>query len=117
MIPPPLTPAALDGIRIVDLTDASCVYATKILCDLGAEVIRVEPPGGDAMRRQPPLDGVTGESLFHAFMNVNKRSVVLDLETAEGRELFRRLVDSADVVVESRPPGALDQQGIGYRAL
>jgi benzylsuccinate CoA-transferase BbsE subunit len=117
MIPPPLTPGALDGIRIVDLTDASCVYATKILCDLGAEVIRVEPPGGDAMRRQPPLDAVTGDSLFHAFMNVNKRSVVLDLETAEGRELFRRLVDSADVVVESRPPGALDQQGIGYRAL
>ncbi|HVV94775.1 MAG TPA: CoA transferase [Hyphomicrobiales bacterium] len=113
----PLTLGALDGIRIVDLTDASCVYATKILVDLGGEVIRVEPPEGDPMRRQPPLDTATGDSLFHAFMNVNKRSVTLDLDTAEGRDLFRRLVDSADVVIESRAPGSLDRQGIGYRAL
>jgi benzylsuccinate CoA-transferase BbsE subunit len=111
-----LAPAALHGIRILDLTDKSCVYATKILCDLGAEVIRIEPPEGDAMRKVPPLDAATGESLFHAFMNVNKRSVVLDLAAAEGQALFRRLVASADMVMESRRPGELDALGIGYAA-
>lgn len=112
-----LTPLALEGIRIVDLTDLSSVYATKILCDLGAEVIRVEPPGGDALRRQPPFDDGTGESLFHAFMNVNKRSVTLDLEADSGRELFRRLVASAHLVVESCPVGFLDARGIGYSSM
>ena len=111
-----LTPGALEGIRIIDLADASCVYGTKVLCDLGAEVIRIEPPDGDPMRHQHPLDEATGESLFHAFMNVNKRSVTLDLERESGRELFRRLVASADVVVESRPAGALDKLGVGYNA-
>lgn len=112
-----LTPLALEGIRVVDLTDVSSVYATKILCDLGAEVIRVEPPAGDALRRQPPFDEETGQSLFHAFMNVNKRSVTLDLDQPSGQELFRRLVVSADIVVESCPVGALDARGVGYRAI
>jgi len=111
-----LTPLALDGVRVLDLADKSCVYATKVLCDLGAEVIRIEPPGGDPMRHQPPLDDRTGESLFHAFMNVNKRSVTLDLDKPDGQALFRKLVASAGIVVESAAPGSLDARGIGHAA-
>lgn len=112
----PLTSTALHGIRVVDMTDRSCVYATKVLADLGAEVIRIEPPGGDPMRRQPPLDDVTGTSLFHAFMNVNKRSVMLDLDSREGQERLRRLIGTAQIVVESCKPGYLDRLGLGYPA-
>ena len=111
----PLTSMALRGIRIVDLTDRSCVYATKILADLGAEVIRVEPPGGDPMRSQLPVDQATGASLFHAFMNVNKRSVTLDLNSHDGQERLRQLIGSAQIVVESFAPGHLDRLGLGYR--
>lgn len=111
-----LTPRALDGIRVLDLTDKSAVYATKILCDLGAETIRVEPRAGDPMRRMVPLDAATGESLFHAFMNVNKLSVTLDLDRAADQAAFRRLVARSDLVVESFAPGALDRLGIGYEA-
>ena len=109
-----LTPRALQGVRILDLTDKSCAYATKILCDLGADVIRIEPPGGDPMRHCPPLDAETGNSLFHMYMNVNKRSVTLDLEQTVGAARFRQLVGSTAVVVESARPGWLNELGIGY---
>lgn len=112
----PLVAAALNGVRVIDLTDESCVYATKMLADLGAQVIRIEPPGGDALRKLPPFDRHTGESMFHAFMNVNKLSVTLDLESGEGRDLFRRLVGTAAIVVESCPPGVLEAADIGYSA-
>lgn len=111
---PPLTPHPLDGVRVLDLADKSCVYATKMLADLGAEVVRIEPPQGDPMRQVPPLDAVTGQSLFHAYMNANKRSVVLDLETPHGQAMFRRLAETAAIVVESCPPGFLSKRGIGY---
>jgi crotonobetainyl-CoA:carnitine CoA-transferase CaiB-like acyl-CoA transferase len=109
----PLASTALAGIRVIDMTDRSCVYATKVLADLGAEVIRIEPPGGDPMRRQPPLDEATGISLFHAFMNVNKRSVTLDLDSPEDRERLGRLIGTAQIVVESCKPGYLDGLGLG----
>jgi benzylsuccinate CoA-transferase BbsE subunit len=110
----PLTSTALGGIRVIDMTDRSCVYAAKILTDLGAEVIRIEPPGGDPMRKQPPLDDVTGASLFHAFMNVNKRSVLLDLERPDDQERLRGLIKTAQIVVESFKPGYLDRLGLNY---
>lgn len=112
-----LAAAALDGVRIIDLTDKSCVYATKILSDLGADVIRVEPTSGDPMRHYPPIDTKSGESMFHAFMNVNKSSITVDLDTADGKDMFSRLVKSAAIVVESRRPGELDAMGIGYKQL
>src|SRR6185437_923594 len=113
----PSTPRPLDGVRVIDMADRSCVYATKMLADLGADVVRIEPPDGDPMRRVPPLDGETGQSLFHAFMNSNKRSVVLDLETSQGQAIFRRLVAAAGIVVESCPPGHLAARGIAYADL
>ncbi|WP_345251335.1 CaiB/BaiF CoA-transferase family protein [Pigmentiphaga soli] len=112
-----LTPGALEGIRVIDMADTNAVYATKVLCDLGAEVIRIEPPGGDPMRKVRPVDEETGISAFYAFMNTNKRSVTLDLDSAEGAALFRKLVASADIVVESEMPGRLAALGLSYEDL
>lgn len=110
----PLTPRPLDGVRVLDMADRSCVYATKMLADMGADVVRIEPPGGDPMRHVKPLDGASGESLFHVFMNTNKRSVMLDLDTPQGQAAFRRLAGAAGIVVESCAPGYLAERGIAY---
>jgi crotonobetainyl-CoA:carnitine CoA-transferase CaiB-like acyl-CoA transferase len=110
----PLTPRALEGVRVIDMTDTNSVYATKMLCDLGAEVIRVEPTDGDPMRRVQPFDEATGVSAFYAYMNTNKRVVTLDLERKASADLFRKLVASADVVVESKTPGHLAGLGLDY---
>jgi benzylsuccinate CoA-transferase BbsE subunit len=113
---PQLMPSALEGIRVIDMTDTNAVYTTKMLCDLGADVIRIEPPQGDPMRNVQPVDETTGISAFYAYMNCNKRSVTLDLDTSGGIELFRKLVASADVVVESERPGRLAALGVDYAA-
>ena len=109
-----LTPRALEGVRVIDMADTSAVYATKILCDLGADVIRIERPQGDPMRSVQPIDEETGISAFHAYMNTNKRSVTIDLDTSDGADRFRKLVASADVVVESEVPGRRAGRGRGY---
>ncbi len=113
---PPLTSGALKGVRVLDLSDSSCVYGAKVLADLGADVVRIEPVSGDPMRKMVPLDDVTGESLFYRFMNTNKRSVALDLEQESGRTQFARLVASADIVFESTTPGYLAGLKLDYRA-
>jgi crotonobetainyl-CoA:carnitine CoA-transferase CaiB-like acyl-CoA transferase len=111
------TPTALAGIRVIDMTDKSCVYATKVLADMGADVIRVEPTSGDPMRAVEPLDPSSGRSLFHAYMNANKRTVALNLDSEAGIEAFKKLVGSASIVVESARPGQLAAKGIGYEDL
>lgn len=116
-VSPPLTPGALKGVRVLDLSDESCVYGAKVLADLGADVVRVEPAGGDPMRKMAPLDPQTGESLFHRFMNTNKRSVVIDLAQKSGRAQFSRLVASADIVFESTAPGYLAGLKLDYKEL
>ena len=111
---------ALSDVRVLDLTTPLGAYCTKLLADLGADVIRVEPPGGDPARGIGPFvadEAHPDRSIWFLFQNSNKRSVTLDLESADGRELFRRLAARADIVVESFAPGYLDQQGIGYDAL
>lgn len=114
---PTLAPGALTGVRVIDLSDTNGVYATKMLVDLGADVIRVEPASGDPMRKVEPMVAATGESAFYAYMNAGKRAVALDLDTAQGRAMFADLVASAEIVVESARPGTLDAKGIGYSAL
>lgn len=116
-VSPSLTPGALQGVRVLDLSDRSCVYGAKVLADLGADVVRIEPADGDPMRSMAPLDPESGESLFYRFMNINKRSVVLDLEQTSGQAQFARLAASADIVFESTPPGYLAERGIDYAAL
>ncbi len=92
--------AALAGIRVVDLGPAGCELAGRILADLGAEVLRVEPPGGAESRRLPPFDGA-GRSLWWAAYARGKRSVILDCTTAGGRGELERLLAGADVLVEA----------------
>ena len=113
-------PAALDDIRVLDLAGEIGQYCTKLLADLGADVIKVEPPEGDPVRNLPPFyhdEAGPQKSLYWLNLNTSKRSVTLDIEEPEGRELFERLVATADVVVESFEPGYLDGLGLGYGGL
>ena len=94
---------ALDNLRILDLTDERAIYGAKMLADLGAEVIRPEPPDGDPLRqRGPRIEGAAPRaSLWHAFFASSRRFVTLDPETQAGGTLLKRLVDRADVVLVS----------------
>jgi benzylsuccinate CoA-transferase BbsE subunit len=109
----------LEGTRVVDLTDESGFLAGKILGDMGADVIKLEPPGGDPARRGPFVSGVEDpeRSLLWLAMNTSKRGITLDLTSGRGAELFRDLVATADVVLETARPGALDERGIGWQSL
>ncbi|HEX3244668.1 MAG TPA: CoA transferase [Chloroflexota bacterium] len=111
---------ALGDVRVLDLTNESGLYCTKLLADLGADVIKIEPPGGDPTRSIGPFlnDEPSPErSLFFFHFNTNKRSITLDIETRDGQEIFRRLAATADVIVETFSPGYLDDRCIGYEAL
>jgi crotonobetainyl-CoA:carnitine CoA-transferase CaiB-like acyl-CoA transferase len=99
--------AALEGVRVADLSGAIGAYATKLLGDLGADVVTVEPPGGDRLRFTPPLRDGTGPpegSLVHAYLGSAKRGVTLDVARPEAVELLAPLGDWADVVVLSPTP-------------
>lgn len=109
----------LSPYRVLDLTDSRAELGPMILADLGADVVKVEPPGGSPSRMAPPLAHGAGgpESIrFHVF-NRNKRSVTCDLESAEGRDAFLGLVRGADFVVENAAPGAMAAMGVGFEAL
>ena len=105
----------LDGVKVVDATRLlPGGYATMLLSDMGAEVIKVEQPGlGDYMRATPPTRD--GESPVHATVNRNKLSIGLDLKAAEGKEILRRLVRDADVFVEGFRPGAMKRLGFSFQ--
>ncbi len=114
------TPAALDDIRVLDLAGEIGHYCTKLLADLGADVIKVEPPGGDPARNLPPFyhdEADPQKSLYWLNLNTSKRSVTLNIEDPEGRKLLEKLVARADVVLESFEPGYLDGLGLGYEGL
>ena len=106
----------LSGIRVLDLTQNMCgPYCTQILGDLGAEIIKIEPPGGDILRRRGIRQG--RNSLAFMQFNRGKKSVELDLEKPKQREIYRNLAKTADLVVEDMGPGACDRLGIGYEIL
>jgi formyl-CoA transferase len=108
----------LSGVRVVDLTRVMAgPYCTMLLGDLGADVIKIERPGtGDDTRAWgPPF--IHGVSAYYLSVNRNKRSITLDLKHPAGQEVFWRLVDRADVVVENFSPGTVDRLGIGYQAV
>ena len=108
--------SALDGIRVLDLTQVMAgPYCSMLLCDMGADVIKIEPPRGDSTRRMPGAVGTDSPS-FNA-VNRGKRGVVIDLKLQAGLETFRRLVVDADVMVENYRPGVLDRLGLGYKEL
>jgi crotonobetainyl-CoA:carnitine CoA-transferase CaiB-like acyl-CoA transferase len=109
-----MTAKPLDGIRVLDLTWVYAgPFATMMLSDLGADVIKVEgPPFGDWTRVVPPLEN--GHSGYFYMLNRRKKSIALDLKEEEGRKLFMRLVERSDVVAENFKAGTLDRLGIGY---
>ena len=106
--------AALAGVRVIDLTDELGAYTGRLLADLGAEVIRVELPGGSRTRHIEPLVEVDGETIsaFELFVNAGKKSVVIDLSAASGVSQLEELLASADILVESPRP-VLAEAGIG----
>jgi len=110
----------LGGYRVLDLAGPMGVYCGKLMADMGADVIKIEPPGGDPMREIGPFIGGQpgpGRSLYWLHFNTNKRSVTLDINTAEGVAALRRLVLASDVLLETGPPGYMDSLGLGYESL
>ena len=114
-------PGVLGDITVLELSQGiPGAYCGKLLASLGARVIKVEPPEGDAGRSLPPFAGDTPHperSAPFLYLNTAKESIALDLARAPGRSVFRRLVPEADVIVESYPPGTLARWGLSYAAL
>lgn len=110
------SPPPLDGIRVLDLSRVLAgPYCTALLSDLGADVVKIEAPGGDDSRHLGPFRD--DESVYFAMLNRGKRSIALDLKDEQDLRIFWRLVDEADVVVENFRPGVTDRLGIGADAL
>ena len=120
MLPTTSTASALDDLRVLDLAGEEAVYCTKLLADLGADVIRLEPPAGSPIRNRAPFVGDIEDrerGILHLYLNSSKRGITLDVEQPEGRDIFKKLVATADVVVESFKPGYLASLGLGYADL
>ena len=107
-------PGPLHGVRVIDLSRVlAAPFATMMMADLGADVIKVESPVGDDTRRWGP-PWVNGESAYFTCTNRNKRAIVLDFKREEAREVLRRLIADADVVIENFRVGTMEKWGLGY---
>ena len=110
----------LSGITVVDLATPWGEYAGRLLADLGATVLKVEPPGGAAARSMPPCDdrpGAEGRSLYWDTVAAGKQAYTADITTPEGRDAVLALLRGADVLVESFAPGTMEALGLGYEVL
>ena len=111
----------LTGIKVLDLSaDIAGSFCARLLADYGADVLKVEPPAGSAMRRIGPFyhdDPHPEKSLFFLILNLNKKGVTLNLQSAAGRRILRELIPHVDLVIETCRPGYLDDLGIGYAGL
>lgn len=112
-----ISKGALNGIRVLDLTRVLAgPYSTMIMADLGAEVIKIEIPGkGDDTRQFGPF--IDDESSYFMNLNRNKQGITLNLKSEKGKELFRSMVEKADVVIENFRPGTMEKLGVGYEDL
>jgi len=111
---------ALAGRRVLELADEKGAYCGKLLADLGADVVKLERPGGDPSRHRPPrISSTSGreESFSFLYMNTSKRGAGLDLRQAEGRRLLAELASGADLVIETFTPGTLEAYDLGYERL
>jgi crotonobetainyl-CoA:carnitine CoA-transferase CaiB-like acyl-CoA transferase len=107
----------LTDVRVIEYCDEAGAWAGKLLADMGADVIKVEPPGGNRTRSYPPFmhdEAHPDRSLVFWHNNTSKRGVTLDLDTDEGREVFRRLASDATLVLEDQPPGRMAEWGLDY---
>ena len=110
---------ALSGLRVIDVSQVMAgPFCAMVLADLGADVVKIEPPGGDSTRQMPGGAGPDHRDTpsFNA-VNRGKRSVVVNLKTAEGRAIVSRLAEAADILVENYRPGVMAALGLGYEAL
>ena len=109
-------PGPLDGIRVLDFSMfLAGPYCTRLMADLGAEIIKVEPPGGDFLRNTPPYRN--GQSAYFAHMNCGKKSIVLDLKSKKGRQAILKLIHTVDVVLENFRPGVMARLDLDYTTL
>jgi formyl-CoA transferase len=111
---------ALSGYRVLDLADSWGAYCCKLLADLGADVLKIEPPEGDSGRAMPPFVNDIPhpeKSLYFLHRNAGKRGMTLNLETCEGCDIFVKLAESADVLVDNSPPDYMSFLGLDYEAL
>ncbi len=112
---------ALEGVKVIDLThQIAGPYCTKLLADFGADVIKVERPGGDVARRMPPFfhdETDADKSLLFLYLNTNKRGITLNLKTLQGREMLKELVRGADMLVENFSPRVMPGLGLDYDSL
>lgn len=110
----------LSPYRVLDLADEKGAMAGKLLGDLGADVIKIEKPGGDAARKIGPFyhdENDPEKSIFWFSYNNNKRGITLDIESEEGRNIFKRLVKESDFIIETFDPGYMSKLGLGYEEL
>ena len=113
---PSRRPHALDGIRVLDVTQFMAgPFCSTILADLGADVIKIEPPSGDSTRQM--VGGSGSESPSFNAVNRGKRSLVVNLKLPDGQQLFKRLAQSSDILIENYRPGVMQAFGLGYDAL
>jgi len=111
-----MTNDILSDVRVIDFTTiVSGPYCTRLLADLGAEVIKIEPPEGDFIRTQPPMRA--GKSAYFAHLNCGKKSIAIDLHRAGAIELVQELAAKSDVVVENSRPGVMQRLGLDYATL
>lgn len=113
-------PGALHGLRVIELANERCAWAGKLLADMGADVILVEPPAGDVAREYGPFAGDEpgpDRSLYWWHHHTSKRGIVLDLETDAGRAAFRKLASKADILLEAEAPGAMAARGLDHPEL
>ncbi len=117
-----MTDAALSDLRVVELSDfVSGPYCCKIMADMGADVVKIEPPGvGDSSRRYGPFPGDTPhpeKSLLYAYLNTSKKGITLDVTTSLGKKIFLQLIQDADILVENNPPQRMADLGLDYNSL
>ena len=119
--PGPIQVGVLEGVKVLDLSeDIAGSFCGRLLADYGADVLKLEPPGGAALRRMGPFfgdDPHPEKSLFFLVMNLNKKGATLNLETVTGRDILKALVPQVDVVIETWRPGYLPSIGLGYEVL
>jgi crotonobetainyl-CoA:carnitine CoA-transferase CaiB-like acyl-CoA transferase len=106
----------LEGVRVLDFSIMLAgPYCARLLADVGAEVIKIEPPEGDEMRLRAPVRD--GHSAYFGQLNAGKRSIALDLKSPDAIKLVHRMVENTDILVENFRPGVMERLGLGYEAL
>jgi benzylsuccinate CoA-transferase BbsE subunit len=110
------TKSALTNVRVLDLTEGGCMLGGKMFSDMGADVIKIEPPKGSPSRIGPYYKNIADpeKSLFWFAYNTNKRGITLDITKPEGQELFKKLAKTADIILESCGLGYMNKLKLGY---